>query len=304
MNYSNMITEEYIGAYRALLNKTMRAFIAFCQEYGLTYFVCGGTALGVVRHQGIIPWDEDIDVYMKREDYDRFISLHKILAEGGKYHILSKEIYPEYRSAFAKFCDSHSSMLHSPNQSLVYGMYIDVFPLDRTDKSISHKDISCRYLDVVDKHFRATMYADLSIKALLRHLSSANVGALIDNLKLKVCRIFASKYYKEYIALTNQIRGFEGDYLYTSAYGRYPDNKIFPKEWFEGVEMLPFEDYEVAVPKGLIEYLTAYFGPNYMIPPGKEEQDERHHKYYANIVERLNRQECERRVRQGENYVY
>lgn len=48
--------------YKEVLLQTMKTFISFCKEHGLTYYACGGTAIGAVRHKGMIPWDDDIDV--------------------------------------------------------------------------------------------------------------------------------------------------------------------------------------------------------------------------------------------------
>lgn len=55
----------------------LKTFVEFCEKHNLKYFLVGGSALGAVRHQGFIPWDDDVDVALPREDYDRFIELGK-----------------------------------------------------------------------------------------------------------------------------------------------------------------------------------------------------------------------------------
>lgn len=66
-----------IKEYKKILCKTMEAFIKFCSENKISYMGCGGTAIGALRHGGIIPWDDDIDVYMPRHDYERFLANRK-----------------------------------------------------------------------------------------------------------------------------------------------------------------------------------------------------------------------------------
>ena len=64
--------------HKEILCETMKAFIAFCNKFHLQYCACAGTCLGAIRHKGIIPWDDDIDVLMPRKDYNKFLSYRKI----------------------------------------------------------------------------------------------------------------------------------------------------------------------------------------------------------------------------------
>lgn len=67
------LNSEQFTQYKRLLLKTLAAFESFCNRYDLKYFAAGGTMLGAVRHHGFIPWDDDIDLYMLREDYDKLL---------------------------------------------------------------------------------------------------------------------------------------------------------------------------------------------------------------------------------------
>ena len=71
MKYND--SEEDVMLKKALIS-TLKGFVNFCEQHNLRYYVAFGTALGAVRHHGIIPWDDDIDVYMPREDYNKFLS--------------------------------------------------------------------------------------------------------------------------------------------------------------------------------------------------------------------------------------
>ena len=107
-----------------------KAFIAFCHEHHLTYYAAYGTALGAVRHQGMIPWDDDIDVWMPRKDYDKLLSLRSHL-NGTNYEIIDIKD-KGYYLYFAKFCDRNSTIIEREGEALM-GLYLDIFPLDNYD---------------------------------------------------------------------------------------------------------------------------------------------------------------------------
>ena len=69
-------------SYKAKLVQTLHAFTSFCETNALTYMACAGTCIGAVRHHGFIPWDDDIDVFMSRVDFERLVSLRSQLPEG------------------------------------------------------------------------------------------------------------------------------------------------------------------------------------------------------------------------------
>ena len=73
--------------YKEILCNTMKSFINICKEHNLQYYACAGTCLGAIRHKGMIPWDDDIDVLMPRSDYDKFLALKQKL-QGTGYEIV------------------------------------------------------------------------------------------------------------------------------------------------------------------------------------------------------------------------
>ena len=80
----------------------LKTFVEFCEKHNLKYFLVGGSALGAVRHQGFIPWDDDVDVALPREDYDRFIELGKKEFTGDVF-LQTYETDPNYPYNFAKY---------------------------------------------------------------------------------------------------------------------------------------------------------------------------------------------------------
>lgn len=118
----------------------------FCVEHDIKYYIAWGTLLGAVRHQGFIPWDDDIDIVLFREDYDKLLSLSNQISE--KYYLASFENTEGYQYNFAKLEYKKSELIE-----LIYpkgrhgGVYIDIFPLDgvpserKLQKRIVNKNI-------------------------------------------------------------------------------------------------------------------------------------------------------------------
>ena len=101
---------------------------AFCTACGLRYFLACGTLIGAVRHKGYIPWDDDVDLYMPREDYERFISTFK--SASGNCRVLDPKREKHYMYTFAKVVDTRTLLVEPENEGYRIGVYVDVFPVD------------------------------------------------------------------------------------------------------------------------------------------------------------------------------
>lgn len=100
-----------------------------CQEHHLTYYLWAGTMIGAVRHEGFIPWDDDMDIAMPREDYDKFIR-HASEWMPAPYELVCTENDDSYPLPFAKIQDSSTTLIERAHLKYLGGIYLDLFPID------------------------------------------------------------------------------------------------------------------------------------------------------------------------------
>lgn len=111
---------------QAKLLDNLIAFDQICRQHNLTYYIEAGTLLGAVRHQGFIPWDDDVDVVMPRPDYDRLLA-HAAEWLPAPYELHSGSSQQRYLHPFAKLVDASTTVVE---RRYVMGVYVDIFPID------------------------------------------------------------------------------------------------------------------------------------------------------------------------------
>jgi len=100
----------------------------FCEEHGLRYFLSSGTLIGAVRHKGYIPWDDDIDIYMPRKDYEVFLQTYRDTKD--IYHVINPNTDSHYYYTFAKVVDLRTRMVEDETKGYEINVYMDIFPVD------------------------------------------------------------------------------------------------------------------------------------------------------------------------------
>lgn len=270
--------------YRVLLLQTYKAFAKFCLDNDIHYFAAGGTLIGAVRHRGFIPWDDDVDVYMIRPDYDKFVSLKDQLINA-EYEIIDPS-NDGYYCAMAKFSHRNSTIWEFQSIPFVFGAFIDVFVLDFEDGS---------YKEVVTK--RKNYAKKVDILFICSNNKPFKVikdcfcrGELIKSLWFSFQKLFLRNihpFLKKCINIQSDKEQGEWLVAYTGTSG---EKDIFRSEWFDGSITFKFEDTYINVPSGYDKFLTAMFG-DYMTLPPIEEQTSHHALFYYNLDRRITKEE-------------
>lgn len=126
------------------------AFDKVCREHNLRYYLWAGTMLGAIRHKGFIPWDDDADVAMPREDYDILIAhSEEWLPEPMEMTCLEKN--PKFTGTYAKMIDASTTIIERYDFMSVGGVYIDIFPIDGVPSDMAKAKSHCKHFSFVKK---------------------------------------------------------------------------------------------------------------------------------------------------------
>lgn len=253
----------------------VKEFISICEENNLTYYALGGTLLGAVRHKGFIPWDDDIDIGMPREDYEKFKKVAPDLLPSN-YKFLNEDT-PGYKKAFSVIRDDSTKIIMNySKEELVESLWIDVFPLDGMSSNKLKKKIhSFRYLYtrmmVQLSQFNSLVNQKKENRPLTEKVIIGFANAV--NIEKIISFSWAQKKYLQTIKKYSFNEAFAGNYT-----GAYKLREIVPSDYFGQPVLLQFEDLKLSCPNKFREYLTAIYGADYMQLPPEEKRVLHHYK--------------------------
>ena len=296
-----MITPEYLSRFKEELMKTYKFMVKLCEENGLRYFAYGGTCIGAIRHNDIIPWDDDIDILMPRDDYYKFLDLKATIADSG-FDIIS---YRDrgYYFPFTKVVNKHTTIWENEQNPYIIGAFVDVFPLYRVDDSIEEiRKTSREFTRRICNSIRANQ--DYPISRIFNRIKNHDYHGAVSFLRSRLLFSDSTKYIEDFEEFEKTINRATGSKMVSFTSSRYGlEKEIFDAEWFSDYLNVPFGGGNIRVPIGYDGMLSLVFG-DYMKLPPLEKRIPDHKKYYVNLKEGLSLEECKKRIKNGEFSVY
>ena len=241
-------------------------FHQICVDNNLKYYMLGGTMLGAVRHKGLIPWDDDMDFGMPREDYDRFISIsHRILPE--HYELRFYKNAANSPMHYAKFIDNRTTLIEAPYRNYVEGLYIDIFPLDGAGNGSFSDRMRMKRINFLQGLIinHCTTREKTGFRKVLKAYAQMRN---LDSLHASVEKLMTAKKLSESTLIANYL-------------GAWAEKEIMPKEVMGTPRLYSFEDTEFYGSNNADTYLTSLYG-DYMKLPPKEKQVFKHNYFYLN----------------------
>ena len=249
-------------------------FVQFCKENDLLCYLCGGGAIGTLRHKGFIPWDDDLDFFMLRKDYEKLAQLWPQKADSRYQLSKSNENYID-RNLFITIRDTQTTCIKPYQQDLdiPHGLALDVLPLDYYPANgLSRKK----------QVIAALVYSLFCAQTIpekhggIMKWGSQALLALVPSKKLRY------KIWKKAEAEMTKYTKEESDGITELCSGPYYMKKKYPISSFEDALWLPFEETELPIPVGYDAYLKTAFG-DYMTPPPVEKQVAHHDAVFIDL---------------------
>ena len=248
-----------------------------CQEYDICYMAAGGTCLGSVRHQGFIPWDDDVDLIMPRPDLQKFLSIfdeamsdkYEITSPGSKYPLESM-ITAVYKK------NTYKASLQTMGTDLPKGVHIDIFSIEAVPKNPLYRLVKGVYATGMQYIAVSTLFKHLTNEKKKEFFCQTEEGRINYGIRMAVASAFSFLPCEKWAELFEKAVSMKKDTgLWTVPTDiRHYFGHIMPKSVYYPPIKGPFEDMMINLPHNPDEYLKNQYGDYMKIPP--ESERERH----------------------------
>lgn len=240
----------------------LKDFIQICEENDLTYYMYAGSLLGTIRHNGFIPWDDDLDIVMFRDDFNKFKEVFSSY-DLDKYKLLDNDSEEEYFYLFSKLMikDTHFEEEWIDQVNFRIGINIDIFVLD---------DLADNKIKRFYQLKMAFLYSKLLFMSKIKIDDLPFISKIISHGLYRILNLFGvktSSINKRCLKFLDKFKNNDSECVFDimATAEEYP--QIFHKSSFYPPKKVKFEDIEVNVPNNYDELLVSLYGDYMQLPP-------------------------------------
>lgn len=239
----------------------------FCKAHDIDYCLMGGSALGAKRHQGFIPWDDDLDIFMTPDNYEKFREIFKAEGDQEKFYLQEYGLQKNGMVTIPKLRMNGTTYIEelTKDWNIHQGVFVDIFILHTCPNNKIQQLWQCFWA-------KCAVVKGMSMRSYSRQTGMRQFLLNIAKYLPKSIMLgYALKQVYRY-------RGRESKYFCNFLGKAVYKKGLYLREWFEKTVPAPFEKVELRVPSGLHEFLTERFG-DYMTPPSAERIKWEQHAY-------------------------
>ena len=255
--------------------KIMDRIDEICNQLEINYFLMFGSLIGAIRHNGFIPWDDDLDIMMIRDDYEKLLKYFR----DNKMNLYPLKLFSSemenYPYMISRISDIDYKLIVENEESFGIGLFVDVYPIDGVGNSM--REVKCIAKKV--KYLASLCYLSTRQKCIKDNTKSI-IRLILKYPSFLFSKVRGKKYFKnrinEYIG---KHKYEECQYVGCTSWLVDMEKEVFPKEWVESTTYASFEAHKFKIPEHYHEILTQIYGDYMKLPP--ENERIAHHYYKA-----------------------
>ena len=277
-SYLHQLTPDESARMKKMLLIIYKDFADLCRKHNITFMLGGGSCLGAIRHQGFIPWDDDIDVMMPRSDYEHLISVLESGELGKDYEINYPSKKTDCKNTFLKIYRKNTldNELFNENTPFPKGIFLDIFPMDSAPKSKFFRKLRGVISDGLQFVATCVLYAQYPSEKYKRFVSGDEESKKRFQLRMRIgnlCKIIPHRLWVHWFDKFNASSKDTG-YITIPTGRKHYVGETQKTSVFLPVKFTKFEDMNCPIPGDIESYLESLYGDYMTLPP--EEKRERH----------------------------